>query len=63
MRSNTEKKPWTNLQNLHKNLSKGIKSDNFAIAKVGRAITKGGAIEKCPILLSQYWINEEFELI
>ena len=37
------------------------KSDNFAI--VGRAITKGGAIEKSPILLSQYWINEEFELI
>ena len=31
--------------------------------KVGRAITKGGAIEKSPILLSQYWINEEFELI
>ena len=31
--------------------------------KVGRAITKGGAIEKSTILLSQYWINEEFELI
>ena len=31
--------------------------------EVGRAITKGGAIEKSPILLSQYWINEEFELI
>ena len=30
--------------------------------KVGRAITKVGAIEKSPILLSQYWINEEFEL-
>ena len=28
--------------------------------KVGRALTKGGAIEKSPILLSQYWINEEF---
>ena len=25
MRSNTEKKPWTNLQNLYKNWSKGIK--------------------------------------
>jgi hypothetical protein len=24
-------------------------------------ITKGGAIEKSPILLSQYWINDEFE--
>ena len=45
MGSNTEKKPWTNLQNLYKNLSKGIKSDNVA-RKVGRAITKGGAIEK-----------------
>ena len=31
--------------------------------KVGRARTKWGAIEKSPILLSQYWINEEFELI
>ena len=27
------------------------------------AITKGGAMEESPILLSQYWINEEFELI
>ena len=27
------------------------------------AITKGRAIEKSPILLSQYWKNEEFELI
>ena len=62
MGSNKEKKPWTNLQNLYKNLSKGIKSDNFAIAKL-EAITKGGAIVKSPILLSQYWINEEFELI
>jgi hypothetical protein len=25
------------------------------ISKVGRAITKWGAIEKSPILLSQYW--------
>ena len=32
-------------------------------AKVLRAITKGGAIEKSPILLPQFWINEEFELI
>ena len=29
----------------------------------GRTITKGGAWEKSPILLSQYWINKEFELI
>ena len=28
--------------------------DNFAIAKVGKEITKEGAIEKSPILLSQY---------
>ena len=34
MGSNTEKKPWTTLQNLYKNWSKGIKSDNFAIAKL-----------------------------
>jgi hypothetical protein len=46
MGSNTEKKPWTNLQNLYNNLIKEIKSD-----KVGRAITKWGAIEKSLILL------------
>ena len=55
MGSNTEKKPWTNLQNSYKNLSKEIKSDNFCYRKVGRAITKWGAIEKSSILLSQYW--------
>ena len=36
-----------------------IKSDNYCNRKVGRAITKWGAIEKCPILLSQYW--KQFE--
>ena len=51
MGSNTEKKPWTNLQNLYKNLSKEIKSDNFWYCKVGRAITIWGAIlEKLPFL-------------
>ena len=54
MGSNIEKKPWTNLQNLYKNLSKGIKSENFGYRKVGWAITKWGAIEKRSILLSQY---------
>ena len=63
MGSNTEKKPCTNLKNLYKKWSKGIKSDNFCYRKVGRAITKRGAIEKNPILLSQYWINEVFDLI
>ena len=43
MGSNTEKKPWTNLQNSYKNLSKDIKSDNFCYLKVGRAI-----LEKLP---------------
>ena len=33
-------------QNLYKNLSKEIKSDNFCYRKVGRAIIKWGAIEK-----------------
>ena len=37
---------------LIQNLSKEIKSE------VGRAITKWGAIEKSPILPSQYWKNE-----
>ena len=42
MGSNTEKKPWTNLQKSFKNLSKEIKSDNFYYRKVGRAITNFG---------------------
>ena len=46
MASNTEKKPWTNLQNSYKNLSKEIKSDNFCYRKVGRAITKWGSNRK-----------------
>ena len=46
-----EKKPWTNIQNLYKNLSKGIKCDNFCYCKVGRVITKWGAIEKSPIAI------------
>ena len=63
MGSNTEKKPWTNLQNSYKNWSKVIKSDNFCYRKVGRAITKWGAIEKSPILLSQYWKNYHFQRV
>ena len=60
MVSNTEKKPWTNLQSSYKNLRKEIKSDNFCYRKVGRAITKWGAQEKSPILLSQYGKNDDF---
>ena len=52
MGSNTEKKPWTNLQNSYKNWSKEIKSDNCCYRKVGRAITKWGAIEKSLIIFS-----------
>ena len=61
MESNTEKKPWNNLQNSYKNWSKEIKSDNFCYRKVGRAITKWGAIlEKLPFLKgnknnSEFW--------
>ena len=44
MESNTEKKPI--YKNLYKKISKEIKSDNFSYRKVGRAITKWGAIEK-----------------
>ena len=39
------------------------KERQLCYRKVGGAITNWGAIEKSPILLSQYWINEEFELI
>ena len=63
MGSNTEKKPWTNLQNSFKNLSKEIKSVNFCYRKVGRVITKWGAIEKSPILLSQYWKQYYFKRV
>ena len=34
MGSNTEKKPWTNLQNSYKNLSKRLRATTFAIAKL-----------------------------
>ena len=47
MGSNTEKKPWTNLQN--KNWSKGIKSNNFAIAKLEERWLKGSNREKINI--------------
>ena len=50
MGSNTEKKPWTILQNLCKNLRKEIKSDNFSYRKIGREITNCGVIEKSPKL-------------
>ena len=63
MGSNTEKKPWTNLQNSYKKWSKEIKSDNFCYRKVGRAITKWGAIQKSPILLSQYGKNYHFRRV
>ena len=55
MGSNTEKKPWTNRQNLNKNGSKEIKSDNFCYSKVGRAITKWGEIEKSNVDISSDW--------
>ena len=57
------KKPWTKLQNTYKNWSKEIKSDNFCCRKVGRAITKWIAIEKSPILLSQYWKKYQFYMV
>ena len=60
MGSNTEKKPWTNLQNSYKNWNKEVKSDKFCYRKVGRAITKWGAVEKSTILLSKYWKNYQF---
>ena len=44
-----------------KNKAKRLRATTFAIAlKVGREITKWGAIEKRPILLSQYWKNYHF---
>ena len=32
MGSNTEKKPWTNLQNSYKIVAKGLRATTFAIA-------------------------------
>ena len=46
MESNSEKKPWINVQNWYKKSSKKDKSDNFSYRKVGSAITKSLAIEK-----------------
>jgi hypothetical protein len=37
--------------------------DLYSLLSLLRATTKGGAKEKSPILLSQYWMNGEFELI
>ena len=54
MGSNTEKKPWTNLQNSYKNWCKEIKSDNFCHRKVGRAITKLWAIFKGKKIISHF---------
>ena len=39
------------------------KSDIFCYRKVGRATTKWGAIEKRPILLSQYWKNIQVDSV
>ena len=58
---NTEKKPWTNLQNQYKKWNKDIKSNNFYYHKVERAITKCEAIKKSPILLSKYWKNWQLD--
>ena len=58
-----EKKGHKERSKTETKISKEVKSDNFCYCKVGRAITKWGAKEKSPILLSQYWIDEEFELI
>ena len=53
----TENKPWINIHctyKTNKKWSKGVKSDIFCYRKIGSAITKWRAIEKSPILISQY---------
>ena len=42
MGSNTEEKPWTNLQSSYKNLNKEIKNDNFCYRKVTKIISYFG---------------------
>ena len=37
-----------------------IEAKRLGATTFGRAITKWGAIEKSPILLSQYWKNHHF---
>ena len=39
-----------NTKQTHKKRSKDFKSDNFCSGKIGRAITKWGALDKSPIL-------------
>ena len=56
---------FTLLKALAKSKSKHIaiafKSNNFTFTIVGRAIPSQEARGKSPILLSQYWKNEEFD--
>ena len=44
-------------------MKQNIKSDNFCYRKIGRAITKRGAIEKSPLFLSQYWKKYHFLMV
>jgi hypothetical protein len=61
MGSNTEKS-YEPIYKTHTKIeAKRLRVTTFAIKKVGRAITKWGAIEKSPILLSQYWKNTTFK--
>ena len=50
MGSNTEKKPWTNLQNLYKNWSKNIKSDNLMGSNREKSNIAIAILEKLTIL-------------
>ena len=57
MESNSEKKPWINVQNWYKKSSKEDKSDNFNYRKVGSAITKSLSIEKSNFIVNQKLIR------
>ena len=53
-RTKEKKNPRKTVQNQYEKWSKEVNSDNFCYCKVERAISKFGAKEKLPILLSQY---------
>ena len=61
MGSKTEKKLLTNLRTRYKKMKKQVKSDNFYYCKVERAVIRGRAIEKRPILQTQCLKNLQLD--
>ena len=52
MGSNSEKKPWTNLQNLYKNWAKILRATTLAITKLEESNLMGSNREKSNIAIA-----------